>query len=49
VLKKRGIIAHDTMRKPAPRLSPETIAEVDWLMARIEKHSTRTEKRDIAA
>ena len=49
VLKKRGIIAHDTMRKPAPRLSLETIAEVDWLMARIEKHSTRTQKRDIAA
>ncbi len=36
VLKKRGIIAHDTMRKPAAKLSPETIAEVDWLMARIE-------------
>ena len=49
VLKKRGIIAHDTMRKPAPKLSPETIADVDWLMARIERPSSRTQTQDIAA
>ncbi|MBV9567215.1 MAG: hypothetical protein JO172_03675 [Hyphomicrobiales bacterium] len=49
VLKKRGIIAHDTMRKPAPKLSPETIADVDWLMARIERPSGRTQTRGIAA
>jgi 4-hydroxy-tetrahydrodipicolinate synthase len=36
VLKKRGIIAHDTLRKPGPKLTPETIADIDWLMARIE-------------
>jgi 4-hydroxy-tetrahydrodipicolinate synthase len=49
VLKKRGIIAHDTMRKPGAKLSPETIAEVDWLMARIEKATSHKETRDIAA
>jgi 4-hydroxy-tetrahydrodipicolinate synthase len=49
VLKKRGIIAHDTMRKPAAKLSPETIAEVDWLMARIEAASSSKRARDIAA
>jgi 4-hydroxy-tetrahydrodipicolinate synthase len=37
VLKKRGIIAHDTLRKPGPKLSPETISEIDWLMQRIER------------
>ena len=36
VLKRRGIIAHDTMRKPGPKLTPETIADIEWLMARIE-------------
>jgi 4-hydroxy-tetrahydrodipicolinate synthase len=37
VLKKRGIIASDTLRKPGPKLSPETIVEIDWLMERIER------------
>lgn len=37
VLKKRGIIAHDTLRKPGPKLSPETVSEIDWLMQRIER------------
>lgn len=37
VLKKRGIIAHDTLRKPGPKLSPETISEIDWLIQRIER------------
>ncbi len=49
VLKKRGIIAHDTLRKPAPRLSPETIADIEWLMARIEARSAGTQARGIAA
>lgn len=37
VLKKRGIIAHDTLRAPGPKLTPETAAEVDYLMARLER------------
>ncbi len=37
VLQKRGIIAHDTLRKPGPKLSPETISDIDWLMQRIER------------
>ncbi|MBQ0824849.1 dihydrodipicolinate synthase family protein [Microvirga sp. HBU67558] len=37
VLKRRGIIASDTLRKPGPKLSPETIADIEWLMQRIER------------
>jgi 4-hydroxy-tetrahydrodipicolinate synthase len=37
VLKKRGIIAQDTLRKPGPKLSPESVSEIDWLMQRIER------------
>lgn len=37
VLKRRGIIANDTQRKPGPKLSPETIADIEWLMERIER------------
>ncbi|NBJ09756.1 dihydrodipicolinate synthase family protein [Microvirga sp. SYSU G3D207] len=37
VLKRRGIIASDTLRKPGPKLSPETIAEIEWMMERIER------------
>lgn len=33
-LAKRGAIAHSTLRKPAPTLSAETIAEVEALLAR---------------
>ena len=36
-LAKRGIIAHDALRKPAAGLSPATRAEVDLLIARQEK------------
>jgi 4-hydroxy-tetrahydrodipicolinate synthase len=36
VLAKRGIIASDELRKPGPKLTPETRADVDWLMSRIE-------------
>jgi 4-hydroxy-tetrahydrodipicolinate synthase len=35
-LARRGAIAHATARKPAPRLSAETIAELDTLIARQE-------------
>jgi 4-hydroxy-tetrahydrodipicolinate synthase len=37
LLKRRGIIASDTLRKPGPKLSPETIADIEWLMERIER------------
>jgi len=37
VLKKRGIIAHDTLRAPGPKMSKETAGEVDYLMARLER------------
>lgn len=36
VLQRRGIIASATLRKPAPKLTPETIADIEWLMERIE-------------
>jgi 4-hydroxy-tetrahydrodipicolinate synthase len=36
VLKRRGVIASDAQRKPASRLSPESIAEVEWLLGRLE-------------
>ncbi len=37
VLQKRGAIASAALRAPAPRLSPETRAEVDGLLARLER------------
>lgn len=37
VLQKRGIIASASLRKPAPKLTSETIADIDWLMERIER------------
>jgi 4-hydroxy-tetrahydrodipicolinate synthase len=49
VLKKRGIINHDTLRKPAPRLSPETIADVEWLVSRIEAQAEGIRTRGKAA
>jgi 4-hydroxy-tetrahydrodipicolinate synthase len=37
VLQRRGAIASATLRAPAPRLSAETEAEVDLLLARLER------------
>lgn len=37
VLKKRGIIASDALRKPGPKLSAETIAEIEWMLGRLER------------
>ena len=37
ILARRGIIAHETARAPAPRLSPPARAEVDRLLARLAK------------
>ena len=36
ILWRRGALASPALRAPAPRLSAETRAEVDWLMARLE-------------
>ena len=41
VLMKRGIIASDTLRKPAPALSAATKAEVDYLLARLARTDPR--------
>lgn len=38
VLKKRGIIATDKLRKPGPRLTDETVADIEWMLARIAAH-----------
>ncbi|MBX9698920.1 MAG: dihydrodipicolinate synthase family protein [Acetobacteraceae bacterium] len=35
VLARRGIIASAAIRAPGPRLTPETRAEVEWLLARL--------------
>jgi len=35
VLAKRGIIAHDALRVPGPKLSPKAIEEVEYLLARV--------------
>lgn len=45
VLKQRGIIAHDTLRAPGPKLTAETAGEVDYLLKRL----ARTEKLAAAA
>ena len=37
VLVKRGIIAHGTLRAPGPKLTAETAAEVDYLLARLAR------------
>jgi 4-hydroxy-tetrahydrodipicolinate synthase len=36
VLARRGIIAHAALRAPGPKLSAETKAEIDYLLARLE-------------
>jgi 4-hydroxy-tetrahydrodipicolinate synthase len=35
VLVRRGIIASAALRAPGPKLTPETRAEVDWMLARL--------------
>jgi len=37
VLRRRGIIACEALRAPAPKLSAETRAEVDWLLERLSR------------
>jgi 4-hydroxy-tetrahydrodipicolinate synthase len=41
VMMKRGIIAHDTLRKPGAALSATAKAEVDYLMARVARIDPR--------
>jgi 4-hydroxy-tetrahydrodipicolinate synthase len=41
VLKRRGVIRSDTQRKPTPRLSPESIAEIEWMLSRVAAKSGR--------
>jgi 4-hydroxy-tetrahydrodipicolinate synthase len=35
VLKRRGAIASDAQRKPAGRLAPESVAEIEWMLGRL--------------
>jgi 4-hydroxy-tetrahydrodipicolinate synthase len=37
VLRRRGIIACETLRAPGPKLTAETRAEVDWLLDRLSR------------
>lgn len=37
VLMRRGAIASDAQRKPAGRLSPESVTEIEWMLDRMEK------------
>jgi 4-hydroxy-tetrahydrodipicolinate synthase len=42
VLKRRGVIVSDAQRKPAVKLSPESVAEVEWLLARLSAGTSHT-------
>ena len=37
ILKRRGVIACDAQRKPAGRLSPQSIDEIEWMLDRLTK------------
>src|SRR6202161_3224528 len=41
VLKRRGILTSDAQRKPWPKLSAESIAEVEYLLMRVSRHDKR--------
>jgi 4-hydroxy-tetrahydrodipicolinate synthase len=41
VMMRRGIIAHDTLRKPGAALTPAARGEVDYLMARLARKDAR--------
>jgi 4-hydroxy-tetrahydrodipicolinate synthase len=38
ILKRRGAIASDAQRKPGVKLSKESIAEIEFLIARLERN-----------
>ena len=39
ILKRRGAIASDAQRKPGIKLSKEAIAEIEFLIARLERNT----------
>jgi 4-hydroxy-tetrahydrodipicolinate synthase len=41
VLVRRGVLSTATMRKPAPAFTPESRAEVDYLLERLAKRDPR--------
>jgi len=41
VLKRRGVIAHDTQRAPGASLSATSRAEIDYLLRRLACHDPR--------
>lgn len=41
VLQKRGVIAHDTQRKPAGGITATARAEIDYLLTRLSRHDER--------
>jgi len=41
VMMKRGIIAHETLRKPGAQLTPAARAEVDYLLSRLARKDAR--------
>jgi 4-hydroxy-tetrahydrodipicolinate synthase len=41
VLTRRGVLAHDTQRSPAGRLTDAARREVDYLLARLARHDPR--------
>lgn len=41
ILKRRGVLTSAAMRKPAPAFSPETRAEVDYLLQRLARRDER--------
>jgi 4-hydroxy-tetrahydrodipicolinate synthase len=43
VLRKRGAIAHDTLRAPGASLTAAARAEVDYLLTRVARHDRRAE------
>lgn len=41
VLKRRGILTSDTQRKPWPKLTPDAIGEIEYLLTRLSRHDKR--------
>lgn len=41
VLMRRGLIAHDALRRPGPKLSPQALAEVGYLLERLARKDAR--------
>ncbi len=48
VLWRRGALACPAARMPAPRLTEEAMAEIDWLMRRLERSLDRQTEEDVA-